>query len=490
MMETVTHDDTAESILACSEIYTAQFDSESSTFVNLSQVTNNSIMDAEPRFAVFRSQDDLILTWKGNTNNDYFGFSGENRIYSKNMTEEQSQIKIVHSSNNISYGYTAAYDGNDLILAISEDVDGDLSTDDRVLNIVRNESSNIIAGYNPNFIVQNGEIVLLYINDGNMYASIDYKKGSMVFESDILLTDYRVSNVNDIPVVFYEKVYNDVEQVYCAKYESGKWTKDILVGNEKGAANNISLSVGYAVENKVYTAYNLTDADGNMVLCYAEKELKTQFELDAYLPDDFVIDKAAELRIRLNNTGDMDIERLRVIVCDQISETKCDPILQVSEERYFGVNFIAIGSAPQITVKVQALDKSGKVLYENECSIQVCFADLDVAFSNEISGGKQQFSVNINNIGDIATGATVYVYLNGELYSQESVFMDIGKKETKTYMFEEIDEGDWVYIAIVSDETEKKLSDNYTTMFSVQTERNIVKNSNPYEDSLVLARSL
>ncbi len=84
----------------------------------------------------------------------------------------------------------------------------------------------------------------------------------------------------------------------------------------------------------------------------------------------------------------------------------------------------------------------------------------------------------------------MYVYLNGELYSQESVFMDIGKKETKTYMFEEIDEGDWVYIAIVSDETEKKLSDNYTTMFSVQTERNIVKNSNPYEDSLVLARSL
>ncbi len=68
--------------------------------------------------------------------------------------------------------------------------------------------------------------------------------------------------------------------------------------------------------------------------------------------------------------------------------------------------------------------------------------------------------------------------------------MDIGKKETKTYMFEEIDEGDWVYIAVLADEDEEKLSDNYTTMFSVQTERKIVKNSNPYEHSLQLARGI
>ena len=67
---------------------------------------------------------------------------------------------------------------------------------------------------------------------------------------------------------------------------------------------------------------------------------------------------------------------------------------------------------------------------------------------------------------------------------------DLGKKETKTYMFEEINEGDWVYIAVVADEDEEELSDNYTTMFSVQTERKIVKNSNPYEHSLQLARGI
>ena len=67
---------------------------------------------------------------------------------------------------------------------------------------------------------------------------------------------------------------------------------------------------------------------------------------------------------------------------------------------------------------------------------------------------------------------------------------DLGKKETKSYMFEEINEGDWVYIAVVADEDEEELSDNYTTMFSVQTERKIVKNSNPYEDLMQLAKTL
>lgn len=57
-------------------------------------------------------------------------------------------------------------------------------------------------------------------------------------------------------------------------------------------------------------------------------------------------------------------------------------------------------------------------------------------------------------------------------------------------MFEEIDEGDWVYIAVVADEDEEKLSDNYTTMFSVQTERKILKNSNPYEDLMQIAKTL
>lgn len=486
----LTNNDTAESVLACSEIYTAQFDSKTSAFVNITQVTDNSTMDAEPRFAESRSQDDLVLTWKGNTNNDYFGFSGENRIYGKNITDEQSQIEIVHMSNNISYGYTAAYDGTDLILAISEDADGDLATDDRVLNVVRNGNSSIITGYNPNFIVQNNEIVLLYINEDNIFVSSDYKSGTMLFASTEALTDYRVSNVNGTPVVFYEKVCNDVEQVYCAKYKDGKWTKDILVSREKGTDNNVSLSTGYAVGDKVCTAYNLTDSDGNTVLCYAEKELKTQFNMNAYLPDGFIADKATELRVMLNNTGDTDIERLRVIVCGQVLETECEPVLQVSEERYFGVNFTAKGNAPQITVKVQAIDKNGNVLYENECEIQVHFADLDVSFSSEICDGKQRFGVNINNAGYIATGATVYVYLNGELYSQERVFMDIGKKETKTYMFEEINEGDWVYIAVVADEDEEKLSDNYTTMFSVQTERKSIKNSNPYADLMQIAKAL
>lgn len=486
----LTSDDTVASILASSEIYTAQYDEETSAFANITRVTDNSTMDVEPRFAVSSSQDDLILTWKGNTNNDYFGFTGENKIYSKNLTEKQSQIETVYSSKNITYGYVASYDGNSVILAISEDADGDLSTDDRVINVVRNASVRKFVGYNPNFIVQDNEIVLLYIYEGNIYASRDHGDGTVVFESNDALTDYRVSNDNGTPTIFYEKACDDVEQVYCAKYEDGKWTKDILISDEKGSDNNISLSVGYAVGNKICTAYNITDADGNMALCYAEKELKTQFDLDAYLPEGFSVDKETSMRIRLINTGDTDIERFRVTVCNQISEIECDPILQVGEDRYFGVNFTANENARQIAVKVQALDKDGNVLAENECFIQVKFADLDVRFSAEMRDGKQQFNVRINNIGDIATGATVYVYRNGELYWQERVFMDIGKEETREYKFEEIDEGDWVYISVVGDEDEENISDNYITIFSVQTERNIIANSNPYEDSMLIAKSI
>ena len=72
----------------------------------------------------------------------------------------------------------------------------------------------------------------------------------------------------------------------------------------------------------------------------------------------------------------------------------------------------------------------------------------------------------------------------------ERIFMDIGREESRVYSFEEINEGDWVYIAVVADEEEENISDNYTTMFSLQTERKSIKKNNPYEDSLQVARGI
>ena len=64
-----------------SEIYYAKYDSESSQFVDVRQVSDNATLDMGPKFALQESADQpLTIVWQRNSVDDIFGLMGRNSI--------------------------------------------------------------------------------------------------------------------------------------------------------------------------------------------------------------------------------------------------------------------------------------------------------------------------------------------------------------------------------------------------------------------------
>lgn len=107
-----------------------------------------------------------------------------------------------------------------------------------------------------------------------------------------------------------------------------------------------------------------------------------------------------------------------------------------------------------------------------------------------IKDGKQMFQVAVDNISQIATNAKVFVYLNDRLYNEVSEYFNSHDRKELIFTFDEIKEGDSVYIAVVPEEEEYNLSDNYESFISIQNESIIIEQNNPYLETLKVAKQL
>lgn len=486
--------DTVTSIMADSEIYVSQFDLTSSNFNEITRITNNKTMDACPKFAIFDTSGEVMLTWKGNTVSDYFGSSGENLIYMSKLSGSgwSHAIEVYRTTNSI-YSYSATNDGDNIVLAVSEDADGNMMTDDATLKIIKGGKINTIEGvcYNPSFIKKGNEIILLYIKDDKLYCTQNFTSSDILFETNEAIRNFRVNNNSGQTSIFYEKLLGDVEQVYCAFYENGEWVKDILVTEENNADNNISYSIGYKQDDKIYTAYNISDKDGEMALCYYVKEIKANIEISAYAPNGIEENRLSNIRLRIANIGDCDVKKVNIRICGQNYEITCEPVLTLNTERYFDLDFFAVlNGGSSIHITAQVMDEQKNVIAESEYELKVLYTELAVKFSMIIKDGKQMFQVAVENISQIATNAKVFVYLNDRLYNEVSVYFNSYDRKELVFTFDEIKEGDSVYIAVVPEEEEYNLSDNYESFISIQTESIIIEQNNPYLETLKVAKQL
>lgn len=486
--------DTVTSIMADSEIYVSQFDLTTSNFNEIIRITNNSTMDACPKFAISDTSSEVILTWKGNTVSDYFGLSGENLIYMSKLSGSgwSNAIEVYRTSNSI-YSYSTAFDGDNIVLAVSEDMDGNMMTDDATLKIIKGGKIKTIEGvcYNPSFIKKDNETILLYIKDDKLYCTQNFTSSEILFETNEAMRNFRVNNNNGQTSIFYEKLLGEVEQVYCAFYENGKWVKDILVTDENNTDNNISYSIGYKQDDKIYTAYNISDKDGEMALCYYVKEIKANIEISAYAPNGIEENYQSNIRLRIANIGDCDVKKVNIGICGQNYEITCEPVLTLNTERYFDLDFIAVlNGASSIHITAQVMDEQNNVIAESEYELKVLYTELEVKFSMIIKDGKQMFKVAVDNVSQIATNAKVFVYLNDRLYNEVSVYFNGNDQKEFLFTFDEIKEGDSVYIAVVAEEEEYNLSDNYESFISIQNESIIIEQNNPYLETLKVAKQL
>jgi hypothetical protein len=75
----ITESSSIDSILSTSEIFVNKLNTDASSFSSAKKITSNNVFDANPQFIV--SDNSLGLAWRSNSENDYFGISGNNEIY-------------------------------------------------------------------------------------------------------------------------------------------------------------------------------------------------------------------------------------------------------------------------------------------------------------------------------------------------------------------------------------------------------------------------
>ena len=130
-------------------------------------------------------------------------------------------------------------------------------------------------------------------------------------------------------------------------------------------------------------------------------------------------------------------------------------------------------------------------LAKDECKILVKYTDLDVDFSRNISNGKQHFEVSIKNVSDIDTSFDITVYVNGEINRKMSRKLNAFDECMYDFTFDEIAEGDYIFIEVVAMEKEFSIIDNSKGYYSLRTEKlQPPEVENPYQNILKNIKAL
>ena len=166
--------------------------------------------------------------------------------------------------------------------------------------------------------------------------------------------------------------------------------------------------------------------------------------------------------------------------------------VSIGEGKYFTVSFIPhLNESSYLTVTTVIEGRDEVELAKDECKILVKYTDLDVDFSRNISNGKQHFEVSIKNVSDIDTSFDITVYVNGEINRKMSRKLNAFDECMYDFTFDEIAEGDYIFIEVVAMEKEFSIIDNSKGYYSLRTEKlQPPEVENPYQNILKNIKAL
>ncbi|MDE5990391.1 MAG: hypothetical protein K2H36_02280, partial [Clostridia bacterium] len=276
----------------------------------------------------------------------------------------------------------------------------------------------------------------------------------------------------------------------------GQWTTPFSVIDEAIANADISALTGYYDNGMVYSTYNtcLVDEEDSsaktpIALCVAEHKRGYEISIEAIALESIKQGKDAQIMLCVENIGDFDISKFEVDLCGQKILIECESPLKAGSVGYYFIDFVAdIGNDGCIDI-VTSVNDNGAILASDVTSIFVRYTDLTIAAQVKALNGKQQFSVDVTNISDIDSAFTINVYVNGVLYKEAQSFVSAGNTEQLIFEFDEINEGDYVYFSVVSQEKEFYVDDNGIGVTSIHSEKLQQKPEfNAYEEYLNKAK--
>ena len=504
---------TLDDILAAAEIAVARFDCDTETFTDVAVLTDNDVLDTQPKVAV--SGDKAVVAWVQNTNNDIFGINGkDNAVIARQFADDAwGETVTLAGGLGAVLDMDAGYLSGEARIAYITDNDNNLETlDDRSLIVVdltgtvkSNPVNNALVS-NPSFTTIDNEAVLSWYEnkivsdvdeDGDYYeywegGNIRYMTAggqisSLFDEQDMPADNYKIlSNSMGESAVIYPSSENEIGYISARMCYAGQWGKAFKLA-ETGDIVKYFDGVweddgGFALAfNNSKTAIIGEDDDAVLIekndLCVLKAAPAANVGLTAVFYDDEDVHLGQKLPViaEIENTGGVRIASVTV---------------NVNGEKAKDLTIIG-GLLPSETATVEfELDISANMPEQTDFIISVELNNLEdtdlsdnfytitLGYSNLVLNVEKEYNddstvtvlVNIDNDSDYATNATLFLR-HGQPDGEIIDIVELGEisgRQSKNaeFCFDPqtitFDEEEYVeyYFEVISDKNELYIADN------------------------------
>lgn len=312
----ITSDMTARDLGAVCEIYMAKWNGNG--FDEPIRITENSLIDQTPTLTVNNGVPTVV--WVQNSENDFTGLTGENRI----MSYTNGEVSTEQSVNNAVTYLDCTYIDNGLNIAYETDGDKDLSTlEDREIYTVSKGrqtqlTDNNLVDTHPVYADFNGNKTLFYYSNGKI-VYLDNGTEKVVKNSGVATDQFAVVSNNSDAAVLWTAVNDGTAEIHGALYAGTEWSEDVQI-------SDLGQRVKYpsAVMNddgSIFAVFNRTEkvSDGDDYYVDGQSDLCTINVVPSYdleLTDAYFDEEAMTAYATVKNNGELAINGYTVTLAD------------------------------------------------------------------------------------------------------------------------------------------------------------------------------
>ncbi len=474
-------------LLSGVEIYTAQYDGNG--FVNHTNVSQNDCYDSQPQI----TKDAVV--WVSNSTNDTLGENANNVLMLAQKTQDGWAVPTALNENGATVTSIdmGLLDGETCV-AVVRDADCDLTTDDRLMQLVDMEGTVAYiatADYTSEgvrFETVNGKRVLQWACAGNVWqiASADQTPVALFAETDLGINEefkYQQLDENSAVILFAKnameenKAGSSLYGVYCV---DGQWGQAVPVTDHTEGMYVDAFDVCY-YKDKLLIAYINTEATiedeniwrtSNFVSTCVELKNDLIAQEAVFLENALFEGAEMEIVVPITNRSWQKLQNTKVQVQSAAGTVVYEQNVMLEEAIASGESDRVVFTLPkacltageQYSVVVTCTDWSDMDLNNNAVSLELWYADFEVLAKQTLQGDDPYIQYAVTNKGNISGSGNLVIYDDKnedgtfkdqpKLYEQP-VTVEIGKSITGMVSITEKFKDETVYVVLEPTTPEK-----------------------------------
>ncbi|MBR5201981.1 MAG: hypothetical protein IKW45_01840, partial [Clostridia bacterium] len=359
---------TIEALVENAEIFTAKYDSNTNSIVDVNQVSENDCYDYAHNIAIINGSP--VCYWASCIDNA-MSTSNQNIIYRYEFGGESNAI--ANDKNYILSIDAASVNGKENV-AFSMDADGNTSSTNDItvytlvdgVEISFDKGENNVAYTNAFYGDFNGEETLFVSDMTNIYY-VENGETKTVFDSNSSISgNFNYIVKDDIPYLFWTEKEEVGNAVYTSSYENGKWSSPVRVSDTGTQLSSVDIIVHNNAFKGVCTSSELVYNESKQLyeivqtnLCSFQINEVQDISLDdIYIEEEnIVIGEETEFEVYVTNNGTEQVNEVVFCVYDSkgYSETITKNVnLQPGEGKFVSLVYKAPEDYSYRTLSVSA----------------------------------------------------------------------------------------------------------------------------------------